>query len=142
MATSSRPVKRVFRHYSNQSSNPLQGPDLSASIQTSLLNVGMRIRKSVPEGYKTKRLLNPLPPQTATPLSTLTVVFIAATAQLAFFLTVGYSRQAISNRARHRCKMMFRASTFRMMMMRFRQVRSQYCLMFLQAIGSHPYHYL
>jgi len=54
MTTSSRPVKRVFRHYSNQSSNPLQGPDLSASIQTSLLNVGMRIRKSVPEGYKTK----------------------------------------------------------------------------------------
>ncbi|KAI4176571.1 MAG: hypothetical protein LQ343_000862 [Gyalolechia ehrenbergii] len=30
-------------------------PAIPASIQSSLLNVGMRIRKSVPEGYKTKR---------------------------------------------------------------------------------------
>ena len=61
MATPSRPVKRAFRHHSNQSSIPLHGPVLSASIQTSLLNVGMRIRKSVPEGYRTK----PKPPTTS-----------------------------------------------------------------------------
>lgn len=54
MTTPSRPVKRAFRHQSNQFSNPHHGPILSATIQTSLLNVGMRIRKSVPEGYKTK----------------------------------------------------------------------------------------
>ncbi|KAL8939151.1 MAG: hypothetical protein Q9211_002869 [Gyalolechia sp. 1 TL-2023] len=30
-------------------------PAIPASIQSSLLNVGMRVRKSVPEGYKTKR---------------------------------------------------------------------------------------
>lgn len=30
-------------------------PTLPSTIQSSLLNVGMRIRKSVPEGYKTKR---------------------------------------------------------------------------------------
>lgn len=54
MTTPPRPVKRTFRHDSNQVSNPHQGPILCATIQTSLLNVGMRIRKSVPEGYKTK----------------------------------------------------------------------------------------
>lgn len=54
MATSSRPVKRAFRHTIEQPSNSLQAPILPATIQTSLLNVGMRIRKSVPEGYKTK----------------------------------------------------------------------------------------
>ena len=31
------------------------GPVLPATIQSSLLNVGMRVRKSVPEGYKTKQ---------------------------------------------------------------------------------------
>lgn len=54
MATPSRPVKRAFRHNSDQILNPLNGPTLPATIQTSLLSVGMRIRKSVPEGYKTK----------------------------------------------------------------------------------------
>ena len=33
------------------------GPVLPATIQSSLLNVGMRVRKSVPEGYKTKQNL-------------------------------------------------------------------------------------
>lgn len=32
---------------------PLRGPHLPAQIQSNLLSVGMRIRKSVPEGYKT-----------------------------------------------------------------------------------------
>ncbi|GAM83138.1 hypothetical protein ANO11243_011240 [Dothideomycetidae sp. 11243] len=32
-------------------------PQLPAQIQSSLLNVGMRIRKSVPEGYKTHKTL-------------------------------------------------------------------------------------
>ena len=54
MATSSRPVKRAFRCHNDQNPALLQGPTLPAAIQTSLLNVGMRIRKSVPEGYKTK----------------------------------------------------------------------------------------
>ena len=54
MATPTRPTKRTFRPTSNQSPNPLQAPILPATIQTSLLNVGMRVRKSVPEGYKTR----------------------------------------------------------------------------------------
>ena len=53
MATPTRSTKRTFRLISNQSPDSLQAP-LPASIQTSLLNVGMRIRKSVPEGYKTR----------------------------------------------------------------------------------------
>lgn len=32
---------------------PLQQPLLPANVQTNLLSVGMRVRKSVPEGYKT-----------------------------------------------------------------------------------------
>ncbi|KAK4181394.1 ribonucleotide reductase inhibitor-domain-containing protein [Triangularia setosa] len=32
---------------------PLNGPVLPGSVQTNLLNVGMRVRKSVQEGYKT-----------------------------------------------------------------------------------------
>ena len=35
------------------SSEPLRQPALPSSVQTNLLSVGMRIRKSVPEGYKT-----------------------------------------------------------------------------------------
>ena len=31
------------------------GPILPATVQSSLLNVGMRVRKSVPEGYKTRQ---------------------------------------------------------------------------------------
>ncbi|CCU77416.1 hypothetical protein BGHDH14_bgh03455 [Blumeria hordei DH14] len=34
--------------------NTISQPIIPASIQSSLLNVGMRIRKAVPEGYKTK----------------------------------------------------------------------------------------
>lgn len=52
MATPSRPVKRALRYDSSQTLKPLQGPILPATIQTSLLNVGMRIRKSVSEGYR------------------------------------------------------------------------------------------
>ena len=32
---------------------PLRGPQLPSNVQSNLLSVGMRIRKSVPEGYKT-----------------------------------------------------------------------------------------
>lgn len=32
---------------------PLDGPAVPAQIQTDLLNVGMRVRKAIPEGYKT-----------------------------------------------------------------------------------------
>ncbi|KAK4192463.1 ribonucleotide reductase inhibitor-domain-containing protein [Podospora australis] len=32
---------------------PLNGPVLPGQVQTNLLNVGMRVRKAVPEGYKT-----------------------------------------------------------------------------------------
>lgn len=39
-------------HYSAPTSSPT--PIVSAKEQASLLNVGMRIRKAVPEGYKTK----------------------------------------------------------------------------------------
>ena len=35
-----------------QTPNPIQ-PSLPSSVQTNLLSVGMRVRKSVPEGYKT-----------------------------------------------------------------------------------------
>jgi hypothetical protein len=35
--------------------SPAQGPDLPHAVQVSLLNVGMRIRKAVPEGYKTHK---------------------------------------------------------------------------------------
>ncbi|KAL8822487.1 MAG: hypothetical protein Q9191_006779 [Dirinaria sp. TL-2023a] len=49
-----RPTKRTFRPTSsNPSSTPTHLPSLPCTIQTSLLNVGMRIRKAVPEGYKT-----------------------------------------------------------------------------------------
>ncbi|KAM0798889.1 hypothetical protein BDR22DRAFT_891007 [Usnea florida] len=34
---------------------PVPTPSLPATIQSSLLNVGMRVRKSVPEGYRTQR---------------------------------------------------------------------------------------
>ncbi|KAI9872541.1 MAG: hypothetical protein M1830_001494 [Pleopsidium flavum] len=69
MATATRQTKRPFQasitsyfgrtdHDSPgtshliPSSSPLS-PPLPAKIQSSLLNVGMRVRKSVPEGYKT-----------------------------------------------------------------------------------------
>ncbi|KAF2430951.1 hypothetical protein EJ08DRAFT_733712 [Tothia fuscella] len=42
---------------SSSSAPPLQGPVLSNAVQASLLSVGMRIRKAVPEGYKTHKTL-------------------------------------------------------------------------------------
>lgn len=46
-----------YNHQTSQSSSSSQRPDNSssvpASIQANLLSVGMRVRKSVPEGYKT-----------------------------------------------------------------------------------------
>lgn len=38
--------------------SPLPSPPLPSSIQSSLLNVGMRVRKAVPEGYKTRRKMS------------------------------------------------------------------------------------
>lgn len=35
-------------------------PTLPAAVQSSLLNVGMRVRKSVPEGYRTKGVFHPI----------------------------------------------------------------------------------
>ncbi|KAL8706644.1 MAG: hypothetical protein Q9201_000341 [Fulgogasparrea decipioides] len=62
------PTKRRFQtnitSYLSQISTPTPhhtekpaglAPELPPAIQSSLLNVGMRIRKSVPEGYKTKQ---------------------------------------------------------------------------------------
>ncbi|KAK5991175.1 hypothetical protein PT974_09453 [Cladobotryum mycophilum] len=37
----------------SSSTEPLRGPVLPSSVQANLLSVGMRVRKSVPEGYKT-----------------------------------------------------------------------------------------
>ncbi|KAK3987431.1 ribonucleotide reductase inhibitor-domain-containing protein [Cladorrhinum sp. PSN332] len=36
-----------------KTSTPLDGPVLPAQVQSNLINVGMRVRKAVPEGYKT-----------------------------------------------------------------------------------------
>ncbi|KAK1779941.1 ribonucleotide reductase inhibitor-domain-containing protein [Copromyces sp. CBS 386.78] len=40
---------------------PLNGPVLPPTIKSSLLNVGMRVRKSVPEGYKTGKIASGFP---------------------------------------------------------------------------------
>ncbi|KAJ4401442.1 hypothetical protein N0V85_005520 [Neurospora sp. IMI 360204] len=40
---------------------PLNGPVLPPTIRSSLLNVGMRVRKSVPEGYKTGKIASGFP---------------------------------------------------------------------------------
>ncbi|KAI1472476.1 ribonucleotide reductase inhibitor-domain-containing protein [Daldinia caldariorum] len=44
-----------INHTSSRAQNPsgLANPSLPASVQANLLSVGMRVRKSVPEGYKT-----------------------------------------------------------------------------------------
>lgn len=52
MNTSARSVKRAFRHSPNSKVISPHSSSLPASIQTSLLSVGMRIRKSVSEGYQ------------------------------------------------------------------------------------------
>ncbi|KAI9889328.1 MAG: hypothetical protein M1814_005571 [Vezdaea aestivalis] len=41
---------------------PTLAPKLPSPVQSSLLNVGMRVRKAVPEGYKTKLLPSPSKP--------------------------------------------------------------------------------
>ena len=57
MATStSHSVKRAFRHTPKNDATP-HGPILPATIQTSLLSVGMRIRKSVVEGTSFREAL-------------------------------------------------------------------------------------
>ncbi len=40
-------------HHSSQSQAALNGPVLPDQVQTDLLTVGMRVRKAIPEGYKT-----------------------------------------------------------------------------------------
>lgn len=53
---SQRQITAFFNSHTTQaehSSEPLRQPYLPASVQSNLLSVGMRIRKSVPEGYKT-----------------------------------------------------------------------------------------
>ncbi|KAM7205312.1 putative ribonucleotide reductase [Rhypophila sp. PSN 637] len=63
----SDPAQRQITSFFNKTSNPtshhhvsekpttgpLNGPTLPAHIQSNLISVGMRVRKSVPEGYKT-----------------------------------------------------------------------------------------
>ncbi|KAK4125284.1 hypothetical protein N657DRAFT_644139 [Parathielavia appendiculata] len=50
--TSTSPTSaNAARKLSNQA--PLSAPVLPAQVQTDLLNVGMRVRKAIPEGYKT-----------------------------------------------------------------------------------------
>ncbi|EKG12242.1 Ribonucleotide reductase inhibitor [Macrophomina phaseolina MS6] len=72
-----------------------------AAVQASLLNVGMRVRKSVPEGYKTHKTLNPLSATTTTayykPQTTTTPFAAARPAELLPFCglqkTGGYTVQ-------------------------------------------------
>lgn len=52
MATSSPSVKRAFRHDPRSHTAIVHRPTLPTTIQTSLLSVGMRIRKSVSDGYQ------------------------------------------------------------------------------------------
>ena len=56
-------IPSSFSFSSSQSQSP-STPLLPPSIQSSLLNLGMRIRKSVPEGYKTVPKHNPTASQT------------------------------------------------------------------------------
>ena len=72
MSTTKRSFKRPFQPsisscfgHSASDSGPTPGaqtsiprPAIPTSIQSSLLNVGMRVRKSVPEGYQTHRKLS------------------------------------------------------------------------------------
>ncbi|KAK3395560.1 ribonucleotide reductase inhibitor-domain-containing protein [Sordaria brevicollis] len=46
---------------SSKTAAPLNGPVLPPTIRSSLLNVGMRVRKSVPEGYKTGKIASGFP---------------------------------------------------------------------------------
>lgn len=53
---SQRQITSFFQARSDSPSNdnePLRSPRLPANVESNLLSVGMRIRKSVPEGYKT-----------------------------------------------------------------------------------------
>lgn len=55
-----RQITSFFTTTQSSSSSPsehtetVRSPDLPAHVQSNLLSVGMRVRKSVPEGYKTK----------------------------------------------------------------------------------------
>ncbi|RFU28150.1 hypothetical protein B7463_g8183, partial [Scytalidium lignicola] len=50
---SSAPQSKSTTTPSTQASSPASFPELPATVQSNLLSVGMRVRKSVPEGYKT-----------------------------------------------------------------------------------------
>ena len=52
----------VSSQQSHQNRVPFSSLPVSDEIQSSLLTVGMRVRKSVPEGYKTHKTLYPTPP--------------------------------------------------------------------------------
>ncbi|CAE7031181.1 hypothetical protein CFE70_004383 [Pyrenophora teres f. teres 0-1] len=57
------PITRPRHHHNN--TRPAQqrerlAPDLPGQVQAELLSVGMRVRKSVPEGYKTNKMSLPL----------------------------------------------------------------------------------
>ena len=68
------PITRYFNAADPSSSVPehVLSPPLSDSVQSSLLTVGMRIRKSVPEGYKTtiQKELSFYPTSTTVPHAT------------------------------------------------------------------------
>ncbi|KAL8930116.1 MAG: hypothetical protein Q9172_000201 [Xanthocarpia lactea] len=74
MDTTKRPAKRRFQteitsyfniHEPNTPTHPEKAPTSSpgipSAIQSLLLNVGMRVRKAVPEGYKTKSFNDDMP---------------------------------------------------------------------------------
>lgn len=50
-------------------------PNLPGQVQTELLTVGMRVRKAVPEGYKTQKLMSGLPSITTTLVTTSTPTY-------------------------------------------------------------------
>ena len=52
------PHKRQFRHNAFSQTTPSQSP-LPSTVQSSLFSLGMRIRKSIPEGYKNQSISRP-----------------------------------------------------------------------------------
>lgn len=65
----SRPHHHHHHHSLTTAQRPRESlaPTLPGSVQAGLLNVGMRVRKAVPEGYKTPKLLSGLPSTKSTP---------------------------------------------------------------------------
>ncbi|KAI8932744.1 hypothetical protein NX059_010234 [Plenodomus lindquistii] len=66
-----RPRPRPQLHHHNSGSAPQRSreslaPTLPGQVQADLLNVGMRVRKAVPEGYKTRKLMTGVPTITTT----------------------------------------------------------------------------